>query len=367
MVFRMVYKYLRPRVKALDVLVALGTHRPLSRQEIAVRVGVEPGKLNSVYPDVRFFNHAFSDPDALVSLGSFSDEEIRETTEGLLEESIDVTINRKVTEYYSVLLFSPVVPHESMGFSGGDKMFFPGVSGEEFLAFFHWLAAIITNPKINGVRDNPVRRMVDRAAAWIEKPCFAFCMVVQQDRLKGFFTGTVRQAWTAAVSVSEKVHIRRIRDRIPHALGVAPSYYEDIWVAGKVMYKLEPVIADSGEVIIYAPHITQFSATHEPLIRKVGYHIRDYILQNMEKYKGIPREILAHSTNVRGTGTMENGTEKPRIRVTLATGIPEQDCLNVNLGYRNPADIDLEEWKNQPDRMLVDPGGLELYRLSGTA
>ena len=124
-------------------------------------------------------------------------------------------------------------------------------------------------------------------------------------------------------------------------LSVMPTMYDDIWTAAKGMYKMEPAIADGGEVIIYAPHITEVSYTHGHLLDQVGYHVRDYFLKQWDAFKHVPGGVLAHSTHLRGIGTYENGVEKPRIKVTLATGIPEERCRRINLGYMDPASVDV--------------------------
>ena len=80
------------------------------------------------------------------------------------------------------------------------------------------------------------------------------------------------------------------------------------------MYKLEPVLADGGELIIYAPHIHEVSVTHGKLIEEIGYHCRDYFLKQWDKFKHYPWGMLAHSTHVRGIGTLENGVERCRAR-----------------------------------------------------
>jgi hypothetical protein len=132
------------------------------------------------------------------------------------------------------------------------------------------------------------------------------------------------------------------------------------------MYKLEPVIADGGEVIIYAPHIKKFSQVHGAIIRQIGYHVRDYFVKQWERFKDYPWGVLAHSTHLRGLGTYENGVEKPRIQVTLATGIPEADCREVRLGYCDPSSIDPQEWSDREEEgfLLVPQAGEVLYRLS---
>ncbi len=142
--------------------------------------------------------------------------------------------------------------------------------------------------------------------------------------------------------------------------------YDDVWVGGKCMYKLEPVVADGGELIIYAPHIREISATHGALIRRIGYHTRDYFLEQWDRFKNEPWGILAHSTHVRGIGTYEGGVERPRIRVTLATQIPEDVCRAVNLGYRDPSSIRVADYQGREEEgiLYVARAGEMLYRLT---
>ncbi|GAI51124.1 unnamed protein product, partial [marine sediment metagenome] len=179
--------------------------------------------------------------------------------------------------------------------------------------------------------------------------------------------GPTREAWSEAADLSAQIHIRYVDRKYSSILGVAPRMYDDIWVAGKVMYKLEPVIEDSGELIIYAPHISEVSYTHGKIIDRVGYHTRDYFLAQMERFEGVPRGILAHSTHVKGGGTYENGVEKPRVNVVLATGIPEERCRKINLGYRDPSTVNLDLWKNREHEgcLFVPRAGETLYRVKG--
>jgi len=132
------------------------------------------------------------------------------------------------------------------------------------------------------------------------------------------------------------------------------------------MYKLEPVVADDGELIIYAPHIREISVTHGKHIERIGYHTRDYFLGHWPRFKDEPWGILAHSTHVRGIGSYTNGVEQPRIRVTLATQIPAEVCRAVNLGYRDPASIHITDYQNREDKgiLYVSKAGEMLYRLS---
>jgi hypothetical protein len=142
--------------------------------------------------------------------------------------------------------------------------------------------------------------------------------------------------------------------------------YDDIWTAGKVMYKLEPVIADGGELVIYAPHIDEVSYTHGENLDRIGYHVRDYFLKQWDTFKQVPWGVLAHSTHVKGLGTFDGGVEKPRANVVLATAIPEERCRRINLGYRNPKDVDVSEYEGREDEgvLLVRNAGEILHRLT---
>jgi hypothetical protein len=141
--------------------------------------------------------------------------------------------------------------------------------------------------------------------------------------------------------------------------------YEELWTGGKCMYKLEPVLADGGELIIYAPHISEVCVTHGAALLEIGYHCRDYFLKQWDRFKNYPWGVLAHSTHVYGLGTYENGVETPRARVTLATGIPEAVCRKINLGYRDPKSIRKEDFSSREDDgvLLVPKAGEMLYRL----
>jgi nickel-dependent lactate racemase len=220
---------------------------------------------------------------------------------------------------------------------------------------------------IIGSKWTPVRKVVDRAAALVkvDKRCFA--MVVAPDKsLAGLFFGTPEAAWDAASELSRAMHITKRPKAFQTVLSCAPAMYDELWVAAKCMYKLEPAVADGGELIIYAPHVKEISITHGKLIEEIGYHSHDYFLKQWDKFKHYPWGVLAHSTHVRGIGKFENGVEQCRIRVTLATGIPEAICRKINLGYRDPASIRVEEYANRESEgiLYVPKAGEMLFRLA---
>jgi nickel-dependent lactate racemase len=365
LLFKLIHELIAPQSKALDVMIALGTHPPMSEEQICQRLEITGAERQEKYQKVRFINHDWNDPAALAHLGTIKATEIAALSDGLFKMNVDVRVNRAVFDYDQLVIVGPVFPHEVVGFSGGNKYLFPGISGPEVLNFFHWLGAVITNPRIIGNKHTPVRAVVDRAAAMVAVPKLAFCMVVHDGGLAGLFAGSPESAWSEAANLSAKLHIVYKKRPFHTVLSCAPPMYDEIWVAGKCMYKLEPVVADGGELIIYGPHIREISLTHGKTIQRIGYHVRDYFLKQWELFEREPWGILAHSTHVRGIGTYDNGVEKPRVQVTLATQIPESVCRTINLGYRDPASITVAEYQNREDVgvLCVPKAGEMLFRL----
>jgi nickel-dependent lactate racemase len=366
LMFKTLFTQIGGAVKAMDILVALGTHQPMSEEAICERLEISPAERRSTYAMVNFFNHEWDNPAALKNIGTIPASDISELSGGLFSMDVPVEINKRVFDYDQLVIIGPVFPHEVVGFSGGNKYLFPGVGGPQILNFFHWLGGVVTNPMIIGSKWTPVRRVVDRAGSMVKISKLCLAMVVRPDKsLAGLFTGTPEAAWDAASELSKQTHIL-YKDRPYHTvLSVLPKMYDELWVGGKGMYKLEPVVADDGELIIYAPHITEVCVAHGKTIKAVGYHCRDYFLKQWDKFKHYPWGVLAHSTHVRGIGTYEHGVEKCRVKVTLATGLSRELCESINLGYRDPASINPEDFANREHEgvLLVPKAGEMLYRL----
>jgi nickel-dependent lactate racemase len=354
-------------VKTFDVLIALGTHQPMSEAAICKRLEITEDERREYFGAVGFYNHEWDNPAALTQIGTLKAEEVSKLTDDLFSMDVPVEINRKVFEYDKIIIVGPVFPHEVVGFSGGNKYLFPGVGGPEILNFFHWLGAVVTNPMIIGNKWTPVRKVVDRAGAMVKVDKLCFCMVVDpQKNLAGLFTSTPEEAWDKASDHSRKLHITYKEKPFHTIVSCAPPMYDELWTAGKCMYKLEPVLADGGELIIYAPHLKEVCVSHGNHIEAIGYHCRDYFLKQWEQFKEVPWGVLAHSTHVRGLGTFENGVEKCRVQVTLASQIPEDKCRKMNLGYREPKSIRTEEFADRESEgvLLVPKAGEMLFQLT---
>jgi len=369
LMFDLLQQEVGARATACDYLVALGTHPLMRDAQLSSLVGKPV--VNGVCGSARISNHRWDLPSTFVELGLIPEEEVSRISGGLLEEPIPVRINRLILDYDQLLICGPVFPHEVVGFSGGNKYLFPGIGGPEIIGHTHWLGALIGSYEVIGTRSTPVREMIDMAAELVKVPVACFALVVAEDGVSGLYFGQANEAWRAAADLSAQKHIIRVEQPFHRVLSIMPKFYDDIWTAAKGMYKVEPAVADDGEVVIYAPHISEVSYTHGADIDKIGYHCRDYFLKQWERFKDIPRGVLAHSTHLRGKGSYEadTGTETPRITVTLATGIPEERCRKLNLNYLDPGSVNPDEWRDREQEgiKLVPRAGEILYRLKGSA
>ncbi len=374
--------------RQLDFMVALGTHPALSEESLNQLVGitsaeradlaagkglgatsVSPLQNPFAYPPVRLLNHAWDDPSALISIGVIKQDQIKQIAgehwHSSLPDSVDIRLNKAALAYDHILILGPTFPHEVVGFSGGAKYLFPGISGPEMINATHWLGALAGVVGTIGLKDTPVRAMIHAAAEKLTTPVTLIALTVEGHELSGLFIGDHLSAWSAAADLSAERHIRWCDQPYQRVLSCAPQMYDELWTGAKAMYKLEPAVAVGGEVIIYAPHLSVVSHVHGKYIYEIGYHTLEYFLNDWERFKHLPLGVLAHSTHVRGSGVWENGLEKPNVKVTLASKIPPADCARLNLGYLDPASINLDDWKNRESEgiLYVPKAGEILYRL----
>jgi nickel-dependent lactate racemase len=367
LLLRSVHAALAHRVERLTALIALGTHAAMTEDELARHLGYAEHGLEATYPRLTVTNHEWWDEATFASLGTLGAARIAELSDDRLAEDVEVRINRLVVEHDVALVLGPVFPHEVVGFSGGNKYFFPGVAAPEVIDLSHWLGALISSREIIGTSGiTPVRALIDEAASLIPSRRLALCAVVASgtDQLHALALGAPEEAWAACAEVSAGVHVRRVPRPVTRVLSVMPERYRDLWTAAKGFYKVEPVVADGGEVIIYAPHVTAIAPMH-PEIEEVGYHCRDYFLAQWDRFSHLPWGVLAHSTHLRGAGTYDaQHGERSRVRVTLATGIPEAAVRGVGLGYLDPARVDVPTYEADPDTLVVHQAGEVLFRLA---
>jgi nickel-dependent lactate racemase len=370
LMMRALYRAIGHQAKQFDVMIALGTHQPMSDEAITNWVGMNAGD-RALLRNFSVMNHEWYTPGTLTQIGTVPAAEARQITNDIITADVPVVINRQVLEHDHIIICGPVFPHESVGFSGGNKYLFPGIAGFDTISTFHWLSAMLTTMGVIGIEDTPVRRLIDKYATYIPTPITCVSFVVSEQGMHGVFTSDAITAQRLAAQLSARVHIKYLDKPVHTVIASAAERYDDLWTGGKAMYKSEPVVADGGRVVIYAPHITEVSYTHGKALDEAGYHVRDYFAKQMDRFAHLPKVALAHATNVKGAGDyfVDTNVEQPRIQVDIATGIPRERAERINLGYVDPATLSLDEWQRRAqndDGILVIPhAGEILYRLKG--
>lgn len=367
-IFRLLVKILSG-AKKLDFMVALGTHPALSNEQLNALVGISAEERTTEFGHIGLLNHAWDNPKMLTSLGMIEQDEIKaiagDTWHPTLPDQVDIRINKLVHNYDHIIVVGPTFPHEVVGFSGGAKYFFPGISGPEMINATHWLGALSGVVNTIGIKYTPVRDMIHAALNRFHIPTTLVALTVLGHDLAGIFIGDIHEAWSEAVSASMVRHIQWVDKPYSGVLSCAPPMYDELWTAAKAAYKLEPVLELGGETIIYAPHLDTVSHVHGKFIYQTGYHILQYFLENWDEFRDFPLAVLAHSAHVRGSGFMQNGMEKPNTRITLASKISAEDCAKLNLGYMDPNSIRINDWKDKEDQgiLLVPRAGEILYKV----
>ncbi len=355
--------------RQLDFMVALGTHPALSEEALNKLIGITAQERKTIFKHLGLLNHAWDDSSTLTTIGIMEQDEIQaiagERWHPSLPELVEIRINRAVLEYEHILILGPTFPHEVVGFSGGAKYLFPGISGPEMINTTHWLGALAGVVGTIGIKDTPVRTMIHSATRWLRTPVTLAALVVDGHDLSGMFIGDLFEAWSAAADFSAQRHIRWCEKPFMRVLSCAPAMYDELWTAAKAMYKLEPAISLGGEVVIYAPHLEMVSQVHGKYIYEIGYHILPYFLNDWEHFKHIPLAVLAHSTHMRGSGLIEKGVEKPNVHLTLSSKISAEDCARLNLGYLDPVKVNIDEWKDRTNEgiLYIPKAGEMLYRM----
>ena len=353
-------------VASFDVLVAQGTHPPMSESQKLSKIG-------STNFSGHLFDHRWDEPDELITLGELSAETVHRLTDGLIEQAVPVSINKLLAPgiYDTVLVFGATVPHEVAGFAGGAKYFFPGVAGPELTHTTHWLGALAGIENIIARVDTPTRRLIEAAADLIPARIISLNTVVSRELDGSFvtyalFAGDIREAFRRAAEVSRQVHICYTGRKYRRVIALLDPHYDELWVGGKASYKLGAIVEEGGELIIYAPHLTKLSETHGTLIEKYGYapleSVRDMLGVSQELRENLC--IAAHLAHVAYAGRLDaEGKVVPRYKITMASGLDEETCRRVNLGYLDHRSFDYEALRSDPDTLIVENAGRDLYQV----
>ncbi|MBM3701207.1 MAG: DUF2088 domain-containing protein, partial [Actinobacteria bacterium] len=277
-------RFLSQKGASVDFLNAGGTHRKMTETEINEKLGFDKKPEN-----VSYFNHDFDDNSSLRTIGHISKTLVSKKTGGYLNEDIDVTVNRLVLSDYDIIIaLSSTAPHEAAGYSGGLKVFFPGISGPEVIDLFHWAAVLAGLGSVIGTVENKARDLINAGSEIIFKnisaQVYSFNMVCAERKNDvvpaGLFIGSGYEGfikcYRAACALSRKIHVKYIDAPLKRVVQQMPDNYDEIWTAAKGSYKLQRpgVLSPGAEVIIYAPHVSVLHSNKkmQAQLCSLGYH-----------------------------------------------------------------------------------------------
>src|SRR3984893_8279133 len=357
------------KVAQFDALVAQGTHMPMTEEEKRAKIGSSNG--TSLPEFGQIYDHQWNRPEELVTIGELSAARVAELTDGLITEAVKVNLNRLLGPgiYDTVLVFGATVPHEVAGFAGGAKYFFPGVAGPDLTHATHWLGALASIENVIGRVETPTRHMIEAAADFVPAQVISLNSVVTRDdnnrlRTHALFARDVREAFRRALDVSRQIHIKYTGRKYKRVVALLDEHYDELWVGGKASYKLGGIIEEGGELIIYAPHLHAISETHGLLIEKYGYapldRVREMVALSAELQANLA--VAAHLAHVSYAGQRdEMGSVIPRYRITIASALDEETCRRVHLGFMDHRKFRRENYENDPDTLVVERAGRDLY------
>ena len=356
-------------IRRFEALIAQGTHAAMNDEEKLAKIGA--ASLSSIPGLACIHDHRWDDPSSLIKIGELTGEEVSKITGGLMKEALPLTVNHLLDgeRFDTVLVFGATVPHEVAGFAGGAKYFFPGVAGPELTNATHWLGALATIANVIGRVETPTRHLIEAAAGRIPVRVISINSVVTREddstlKTCALFAGDIRFAFRKAAEISRQVHIKHIGRRYKRIIALLDERYDELWVGGKASYKLGGIIKEGGELIIYAPKMNCVSRTHGHMIERFGYAPLEVVKKWVEQYPELRDSlgVAAHLTHVTyGSRVDETGRIEPKYRIILASSIDEETCRRVNLGYIDYRNMRLKDFEGDPDTLVVERAGRDLY------
>ena len=358
------YHALTERGCKVDILPALGTHAPMTREQCEKMFGDIPFEC--------LIAHNWRTD--VVKLGEVPADYLREITEGLWQESVNAEVNRLVMDEKYDLIISPgqVVPHEVIGMSNHAKNLFVGVGGSDMINKSHMIGAVYGMERMMGKDHSPVRKLFDYGMEHFlkDRPILFVLTVTTAPRGKtrthGLFIGEGRECLTKAVELSRQKNIDFVKTGIKKCVVyLDPSEFRSTWLGNKAVYRTRMAIADGGELIVLAPGVERFGEDEEcdRLIRKYGYKGR---LNTLEQFQKPENEDLRQ--NMGAAAHLIHGSSDGRFSITYAVKeISRQEIEGVGFAW---ADYDETEAKYDPEKLSYgynEVNGEEIYFIPNPA
>ena len=358
------YHLLTERGAQVDIMPALGTHEPVSKEQWEIMFKGIPYESMIVHD----WRHD------VVKIGEVPASYLEEITDGLWHEPVSVEINRRVMDESYDLIISPgqVVPHEVIGMANHSKNLFVGVGGSDMINKSHMVGAVYGMERMMGKDHTPVRKIFDYGMEhFLSNRPILFVLTVctapeGKSVMHGLFIGEGRSCLTEAVKLAQEKNI----DFVEHGtqkcvVYLDPSEFKSTWLGNKAVYRTRMAIADGGELIILAPGVTKFGedAQCDKLIRKYGYKGRLHTLDEFNK-----PENQDLRDNMGAAAHLIHGSSDGRFSITYAVKeIPQQEIKSV--GFLSASYDELAK-KYDPEKLhygynTVD--GEEIYYIPNPA
>ena len=313
----------------IDVMPALGTHIPMSDEELTIMFG-------SKIPRECFVDHDWRND--VVTIGEIPAEFVSRVSEGLVDYSIDVEVNRRLLDpkYDLIVSIGQVVPHEVVGMGNYTKNVLVGCGGKSMIDKSHFLGAVYGMERLMGQDHSPVRQVFDYAEEhFLKQLPLQYALTVtttkgEDTTIEGLFLGRERRLFEEAVVLSQEKNLDWLDEPLQKVVVyLDPAHFKSTWIGNKAIYRLRMAIADSGELLIIAPGVKQFGEDPlvDRLIRKYGYYGTPNTLSMVENNEDL-RESLSAAAH------LIHGSSEGRFRIVYAPGhLTRDEIEGVGFDY----------------------------------
>lgn len=347
-----------------DILPALGTHAPMTSQEIE---HMFPG-----VPESKFKVHDWRKD--IVTVGEISADYVSEITEGRINYKWPAQVNKLLLEgeHDLILSLGQVVPHEVIGMANYNKNIFVGTGGSECINKSHFVGAAYGMERIMGRTDTPVRKLLNYASDnfTTNLPIIYVLTVIGKDEngksvTRGLYIGDDVEAFEKAAALSLKVNFKMVEKPLQKVVVyLDPSEFKSTWLGNKSIYRTRMALADNAELIVLAPALKEFGedTTIDQLIRKYGYRGTPNTLQAIEENNDL-------KSNLGAAAHLMHGSSEDRFSITYCPGhLTQEEIESVNFNYA-PLDKMLDRYNPNTlvDGFNILPDGEEIYYISNPA
>ncbi len=312
----------------IDIMPALGTHVPMTEEEWKAFFGDVPFD--------RMIVHNWRTD--VVKVGEVPASFVSEVSEGLVNNSIDVEVNKRLLDpsYDLILSVGQVVPHEVVGMANYGKNIFVGCGGSSMINSSHMLGAFYGMERIMGKDFSPVRKVFDYAEQnFLANIPLLYVLTTTTNKgdevtIHGLYIGRERSNFEAAVKKSQQINLTHMAKRLQKVVVyLDPREFKSTWLGNKSIYRTRMAIADGGELIVLAPAVAHFGedAENDRLIRKYGYVGREQVLKLVEENEDLKQNlsVAAH---------LIHGSSDGRFKITYCAGkLTEEEVRGAAFNY----------------------------------